>query len=116
MLLFQSIRHQHCSDGEQAKGSESVHLADPILCLEAGPWCSRRGRPEVICGAHYRDAIGTTLLLNHFSILHAAGVARADALQILSALGSIQADVTLSTRALLDRDQPLPSYSSPCFC
>jgi hypothetical protein len=57
--------------------------------------------------AHYRDAIGTTLLLNHFSILRAAGVARADALQILSALAGIQAAVTLSTGALLDRHEPL---------
>jgi MFS family permease len=52
----------------------------------------------LLCAAGFlTNAIGTALLLNHFSILRAAGVARADALQILSALAGIQAAVTLST-------------------
>ena len=52
------------------------------------------------------NAIGTALLLNHFSIMQAAGVARAEALQVLAIYAAVQAAVTLGTGALLDRYEP----------
>ena len=52
------------------------------------------------------NAIGTALLLNHFSIMQAAGIARVDALQVLALYAGVQAAVTLGTGALLDRVEP----------
>lgn len=52
------------------------------------------------------SAVGTALLLNHFSILQAAGVGRGAALALLSALAAVQAATTLGTGALVDRLEP----------
>lgn len=52
------------------------------------------------------NAIGTALLLNHFSIMQAAGIARVDALQVLALYAGVQVAVTLATGALLDRYEP----------
>jgi MFS family permease len=52
------------------------------------------------------NAVGTALLLNHFSIMQAAGIARIDALQVLAVYAAVQVVVTLSTGALLDRYEP----------
>jgi MFS family permease len=52
------------------------------------------------------NAIGTALLLNHFSIMEAAGIARADAIQVLAVYAGVQAAVTLGTGALLDHYEP----------
>jgi MFS family permease len=56
--------------------------------------------------AFLTNAIGTALLLNHFSIMQTAGIARADALKVLAVYAGVQAAVTLSTGALLDRHEP----------
>ena len=52
------------------------------------------------------NAIGTALLLNHFSILQAAGIGRAEALLVLALYPAVQAVATLGTGALLDRYEP----------
>jgi MFS family permease len=52
------------------------------------------------------NAIGTALLLNHFSIMQAAGIARPEALQVLVLYAIVQAAVTLGTGALLDHYEP----------
>jgi MFS family permease len=52
------------------------------------------------------NAIGTALLLNHFSIMQNAGIARTDALLVLSVYAAVQVAVTLGTGALLDRYEP----------
>lgn len=52
------------------------------------------------------NAVGTALLLNHFSIMQTAGIARVDALNILALYAGVQAVVTLGTGALLDRYEP----------
>ncbi len=52
------------------------------------------------------NAIGTALLLNHFAIMAAAGVPRADALVLLSVLAGVQVAATLCTGVLLDRYEP----------
>jgi MFS-type transporter involved in bile tolerance (Atg22 family) len=52
------------------------------------------------------NAIGTALLLNHFSIMQTAGIARHEALQVLALYAVVQAAVTLSTGALLDYYEP----------
>lgn len=52
------------------------------------------------------NAIGTALLLNHFSIMHGAGIERGAALVLLSALAAVQVAVTLGTGALVDRVEP----------
>lgn len=57
-------------------------------------------------GGFLTNAIGTALLLNHFSIMHGAGVERGAALVLLSALAGIQVAVTLGTGALVDRYEP----------
>lgn len=63
----------------------------------------RTGVFWLLCAAGFlTNAIGTALLLNHFSIMNAAGVPYVDALQILTLLAAIQAIATLSTGALLD--------------
>lgn len=52
------------------------------------------------------NAIGTALLLNHFSIMQATGVARSEALNVLALYAGVQAAATLATGALLDRYEP----------
>lgn len=52
------------------------------------------------------NAIGTALLLNHFSIMQAAGIAYQEALHVLVVYGIVQAAVTLGTGALIDRHEP----------
>jgi MFS family permease len=52
------------------------------------------------------NAIGTALLFNHFSIMQNAGIARTDALLVLSVYAAVQVAVTLGTGALLDRYEP----------
>jgi MFS family permease len=52
------------------------------------------------------NAIGTALLLNHFSIMQTAGIAHSDALLLLSVLAGVQAAVTLGTGFLVDRYEP----------
>lgn len=52
------------------------------------------------------NAIGTALLLNHFSIMQTAGILRSDALLLLSLLAGVQAAATLSTGYLVDRHEP----------
>jgi nitrate/nitrite transporter NarK len=52
------------------------------------------------------NAIGTALLLNHFSIMHGAGIERGAAVVLLSALAAVQIATTLGTGALVDRVEP----------
>lgn len=52
------------------------------------------------------NAIGTALLLNHFSMMDGAGLARPDALRVLAVYAAVQAGVTLATGALLDHCEP----------
>ena len=52
------------------------------------------------------NAIGTALLLNHFSIMQGAGIVRADALLVLSVYAAVQVAVTLGTGALIDYYEP----------
>ena len=52
------------------------------------------------------NAVGTALLLNHFSIMHVAGVERGDALRVLALYAAVQVAATLGTGALLDRYEP----------
>lgn len=56
--------------------------------------------------AFLTNAIGTALLLNHFSIMHMAGIGRDVAVQVLGLYGVVQAAVTLTTGALLDHYEP----------
>lgn len=67
----------------------------------------RTGVFWLLCAAGFlMNAIGTALLLNHFSIMHAAGIDRADALLLLSLLAGVQAAATLGTGALVDHFEP----------
>jgi MFS family permease len=52
------------------------------------------------------NAVGTALLLNHFSIMDVAGVERDQALQVLALYAAVQVAATLGTGALLDRYEP----------
>jgi MFS family permease len=52
------------------------------------------------------NAVGTALLLNHFSIMSVAGVARDEALRVLALYAAVQVAATLGTGALLDRYEP----------
>lgn len=52
------------------------------------------------------NAVGTALLLNHFSIMDVAGVARDEALRVLALYAAVQVAATLGTGALLDRYEP----------
>jgi MFS family permease len=52
------------------------------------------------------NAVGTALLLNHFSIMQTAGVVHSDALLMLSLLAGVQAAATLGTGFLVDRFEP----------
>jgi MFS family permease len=52
------------------------------------------------------NAVGTALLLNHFSITQAMGIDRTEAVTVLIAYAAVQAMLTLGTGALLDRYEP----------
>jgi MFS family permease len=56
--------------------------------------------------AFLTNAIGTALLLNHFSIMKTADITRDSAIYVLGFYASVQAAVTLSTGALLDYYEP----------
>jgi MFS-type transporter involved in bile tolerance (Atg22 family) len=67
----------------------------------------RTGVFWLLCAAGFlTNAIGTALLLNHFSIMQTAGIAYGDALLLLSLLAGVQAVATLSTGFLVDRYEP----------
>jgi MFS family permease len=67
----------------------------------------RTGVFWLLCAAGFlTNAIGTALLLNHFSIMQAAGIAHGNALLVLSLLAGVQAAATLGTGYLLDRHEP----------
>ncbi|MGY4299885.1 MFS family permease [Bradyrhizobium sp. i1.4.4] len=67
----------------------------------------RTGVFWLLCAAGFlTNAIGTALLLNHFSIMLAAGIAHTDALLLLSLLAGVQAVATLGTGFLVDRCEP----------
>ncbi|MBR0965661.1 MFS transporter [Bradyrhizobium diazoefficiens] len=67
----------------------------------------RTGVFWLMCAAGFlTNAIGTALLLNHFSIMRTAGIAHATALLLLSLLAAVQAASTLGTGYLLDRYEP----------
>jgi MFS family permease len=67
----------------------------------------RTGVFWLLCAVGFlTNAVGTALLLNHFSIMHAAGIERADAVKVLAVYAGVQVVVTLSTGAMLDRYEP----------
>jgi MFS family permease len=67
----------------------------------------RTGVFWLLCAAGFlTNAIGTALLLNHFSIMRTAGIAHGGALLLLSLLAGVQAIATLGTGFLLDRFEP----------
>lgn len=67
----------------------------------------RTGVFWLLCAAGFlTNAIGTALLLNHFSIMRTAGIAHSDALLVLSLLAGVQAVATLVTGLLMDRHEP----------
>lgn len=67
----------------------------------------RTGVFWLLCAAGFlTNAIGTALLLNHFSIMRTAGIAHSDALLLLSLLAGVQAVATLGTGFLVDRYEP----------
>ena len=67
----------------------------------------RTGVFWLLCAAGFlTNAIGTALLLNHFSIMRKAGILHSDALLLLSLLACVQAVATLGTGFLVDRYEP----------
>ena len=67
----------------------------------------RTGVFWLLCAAGFlTNAVGTALLLNHFSIMQSAGVAYVDALKLLALAGGVQAVATLGTGFLVDRYEP----------
>lgn len=56
--------------------------------------------------AFLTNAIGTALLLNHFSIMETAGITREGAIYVLGFYAAVQAAITLGTGALLDHYEP----------
>jgi MFS family permease len=67
----------------------------------------RTGAFWLLCAIGFlTNAVGTALLLNHFSIMQATGIHRADALVVLAFYALVQAGVTLGTGALLDYFEP----------
>jgi MFS family permease len=67
----------------------------------------RTGVFWLLCAAGFlTNAVGTALLLNHFSIMQAAGVAYIDALALLALAGGVQAIATIGTGILVDRHEP----------
>jgi MFS family permease len=67
----------------------------------------RTGVFWLLCAVGFlTNAVGTALLLNHFSIMQTAGIERGDALRVLAVYAGVQVVVTLGTGALLDRYEP----------
>ena len=67
----------------------------------------RTGVFWLLCAVGFlTNAVGTALLLNHFSIMQTAGIGRSDALNVLAVYAGVQVMVTLGTGALLDRYEP----------
>jgi MFS family permease len=67
----------------------------------------RTGVFWLLCAVGFlTNAVGTALLLNHFSIMQTARIGRSDALYVLAVYAGIQVVVTLGTGALLDRYEP----------
>ena len=67
----------------------------------------RTGVFWLLCAVGFlTNAVGTALLLNHFSIMQTAGIGRSDALNVLAVYAGVQVVVTLGTGALLDRYEP----------
>ncbi|WP_089173009.1 MFS transporter [Bosea sp. AS-1] len=67
----------------------------------------RSGVFWLLCAASFlSNAIGTGLLLNHFSIMEKVGLARSSALQLLAPLAGVQIVATLAIGALMDRTEP----------
>ena len=67
----------------------------------------RTGAFWLLCALGFlTNAVGTALLLNHFSIMQTAGIGRSDALHVLVLYAGVQVVVTLCTGALLDRFEP----------
>lgn len=67
----------------------------------------RTGVFWLLCAAGFlTNAIGTAVLLNHFSIMRTAGIAHSNALLLLSLLAGVQAVATLGTGFLVDRHEP----------
>lgn len=61
----------------------------------------------LLCAASFlSNAIGTGLLLNHFSIMHEAGLNRDAALRLLAPLAGFQVLATLGIGAMMDRVEP----------
>ena len=67
----------------------------------------RTGAFWLLCAMGFlTNAVGTALLLNHFSILETMSLNRSEAVSVLIMYAAIQAAVTLGTGALLDRCEP----------
>lgn len=67
----------------------------------------RTGVFWLLCAVGFlTNAVGTALLLNHFSIMQTAGIGRSDALTVLAVYAGVQVVATLGTGALLDRYEP----------
>jgi MFS family permease len=67
----------------------------------------RTGTFWLLCATGFlTNAVGTALLLNHFSIMDAMGVDRGRAVTILIAYAAVQATLTLGMGAMLDRFEP----------
>lgn len=67
----------------------------------------RTGVFWLLCAVGFlTNAIGTALLLNHFSVMQTAGIGRDAGVQVLIVYAGVQALVTLGTGALLDRYEP----------
>jgi MFS family permease len=67
----------------------------------------RTGAFWLLCAIGFlTNAVGTALLLNHFSIMGVAGVARDEALRVLALYAAVQVAATLGTGVLLDRYEP----------
>lgn len=92
--------------------SPDAGRAPPAVAPRPEPSFSRQqalrtGVFWLLCAAGFlTNAVGTALLLNHFSILQTAGVAYADALTLLALAGGVQAIATLGTGFLVDRHEP----------
>jgi len=67
----------------------------------------RTGAFWLLCAIGFlTNAVGTALLLNHFSIMEVAGVGRDEALRVLALYAAVQVAATLGSGVLLDRYEP----------
>jgi hypothetical protein len=67
----------------------------------------RTGAFWLLCAIGFLTcAVGTALLVNHFSIMGVAGVGRDEALHVLALYAAVQVAATLGTGVLLDRYEP----------